>query len=325
MSLSQTVKRKAIELGFDAAGITDASPLQNEQVEFLRRWLKAGFAAQMSYMARSLEKRVNPAELLEGAKSVIVVALGYKPPVAQAGPQTAPGGRVAAYAQYEDYHVVMKQLLRKLADFIESRVEKAPKFKLCVDSAPAAERALAARAGLGFIGKNCMLINPELGPQVFLGEIITDLHLAIDHPVQGSCGDCDKCIKACPTGALRDEGLIDANKCISYLTIEHKGDIAPELAQRIGDRLFGCDECALACPHQKQARPSRDAILKFHPQRAFMDLRRVMDMNSADFDAEFADSTIKRTGLDALKRNAALCLGNIERRIRDVTAPKTRQ
>ena len=314
MSLSQTIKRKALQLGFDAAGITDASPLQDEQVAFFHRWLEAGFAAQMGYMARSLEKRVNPAELLERAESVIVVALAYKPPAAQAPTQTIPAGRVAAYAQYKDYHLVMKSLLRKLADFIESQARKTAKFKLCVDSAPLAERALAARAGLGFLGKNTMLISPELGPQVFLGEIITDLKLDTDRPAQGSCGNCDKCIKACPTGALRRDGLIDANKCISYLTIEHKGDIAGELAQRIDDRLFGCDECLLACPNQKQAPPSRNALLKFYPQRASISLQHVMNMNSAGFDAEFADSTIKRTGLQTLKRNAAICLKNLERR-----------
>jgi epoxyqueuosine reductase len=313
MNLSQAIKRKALDLGFDAAGITDASPLQNQQVEHLHRWLEAGFAGQMGYMARNLEKRVNPRQLLDGAESVIVVVLGYKPRAAQALPQTAPIGRVAAYAQCEDYHVVMKKLLRKLADFIESQAHKPPKFKVCVDSAPVAERALAARAGLGFIGKNHMLINPELGPQLFLGEIITDLKLDIDKPLPTNCADCDKCIRACPMGALRDDGFIDANKCISYLTIEHKGDIAPDLAQKIGERLFGCDECVLACPLQKQAPACRNTLLEFYPQRAFVDLRRVMSMNCAEFDAEFADSTIKRAGLDSLKRNAVICLKNIER------------
>ena len=314
MSLSEAIKHKALELGFDAAGITDTSPLQHEQVAFFNRWLEAGFAAQMAYMARNLEKRVNPRQLLEGAESVIAVAIGYKLAPVQPPPQTAPAGRVAAYAQYQDYHIVMKNLLRKLAEFIESQVHKTLNFKLCVDSAPIAERALAARAGLGFIGKNCMLINPELGPQVFLGEIITDLHLEIDHPVQGGCGDCDKCIKACPTGALRADGLIDTNKCISYLTIEQKGGISGELAEKIGDRLFGCDECVLACPYQKQAPSSRNPLLKFYPQRASIDLLRVMNMDSADFDTEFVDSTIKRSGLDMLKRNAAICLKNLERR-----------
>jgi len=176
-----------------------------------------------------------------------------------------------------------------------------------------AERALAMRAGLGFIGKNRMLINPQLGPQIFLGEIITTLKLQADEPITDNCSNCNKCIEACPTGALRPDGRFDANKCISYLTIEYKDQIPAELAEKIGDRLFGCDECVLACPYQEDAPVCTNKQFKFYNDRAKLDLRRILNLSRQDFDAEFADSPINRLGLDRLKRNARICLSNITR------------
>ena len=187
--MAQQIKRRAVELGFDLVGITDASPIDAEQSEFLAAWLKAGFAGRMDYMHRNFEKRINPAELLEKAQSVIVVGLNYTPARREPNPSdaTAPTGKVADYAQYQDYHPFIKQRLRKLTDFINSIAGRDLHFKICVDSAPLAERALAVRAGLGFIGKNHMLINPTLGCQIFLGEIITDLKLQPDKPIRVDC------------------------------------------------------------------------------------------------------------------------------------------
>ncbi|MHC4314032.1 MAG: tRNA epoxyqueuosine(34) reductase QueG [Planctomycetota bacterium] len=180
-----------------------------------------------------------------------------------------------------------------------------------VDSVPLAERTLAARAGLGFIGKNHMLINPTLGPQICLGEIITSLKLQTDEPIADSCRSCNKCIEACPTGALRTDGQFDANKCISYLTIEYKGQIPADLAERTGVRLFGCDECVLACPYQENAPICNNTHFKYYNDRARLDLGRILNLTEADFEAEFADSPIKRLGLERLKRNAQICLANI--------------
>ncbi len=269
MTLTDNIKRKALELGFDLVGVTDASPLNAEQAQFLTDWLKAGYAGQMDYMHRNFEKRTSPARLLENAQSIIVVGLNYKPPVQDLKPpdHTKPAGKVAHYAQYEDYHPFIKNRLRKLSDHITSLAGKGVQCRICVDSAPLAERAFAARAGLGFIGKNRMLINPALGPQIFLGEIITPLKLQPDEPIRchserseesllstaPHCVTCNKCIAACPTGAFRANGFLDANKCINYLTIEYKGEIPADLAEKIGDRLFGCDECVLACPYQQNA------------------------------------------------------------------------
>ena len=309
MMLAQQIKHKALEMGFDLVGITDALPLNAEQTQLLSDWLKAGCAAKMNYLHRNLEKRINPAKLLDSAQSVIVVGLNYKPkfPSLQARPST---GKVAHYAQYEDYHPFIKNRLRKLSDFLISIAGKNLKFKICVDSAPLAERALAARAGLGFIGKNRMLIHSQLGPQIFLGEIITTLKLQPDESITANCSGCNKCIAACPTGSLRTDGFLDANKCINYLTIEYKGQIHSDLSQKIGDRLFGCDDCVLACPYQQNAPVCKNNQFKFYADRANINLNDVLALTEESFKTQFADSVIKRPGLDLLKRNAQICLKN---------------
>jgi len=316
MSLAQDIKHKAIELGFDLAGITDASALNNEQFELFTDWLAFGYAGRMDYMRKNLDKRTSPAKLLENAQSVICLGLNYTPPKTQKQPPepTAPMGRVANYAQYEDYHPFIKKQLRKLTDFISSIAGEPLQFKICVDSAPLAERALAARAGLGFIGKNRMLINPTLGPQIFLAEIITDLKLRTDEPITNNCSNCNKCVDACPTGALRADGQFDANKCISYLTIEYKGRISPDLAKKIGDRLFGCDECVLVCPYQKNAPTCSNADFTFYPDRACLNLNEILKMTEYQFKTRFFNSPLARTGLQKLRTTAELCLRNISER-----------
>ena len=314
MSLSQDIKHKTIELGFDLVGVTDASPIDAGQAGFFAEWLNSGFAGQMAYMHRNLQKRLDPAMLFENAQSVIVVGLNYAPPKHKPKPPDAtPTGRIAGYAQYEDYHLFIKKRLNKLVDFIKSLVGADVKSKICVDSVPLAERALAVRAGLGFIGKNHMLINPALGCRIFLGEIVTDLKLPAGEPVAGDCAGCGKCLDACPTGALRPDGQFDAGVCINYLTIEYKGQIPPELAGKIGDRLFGCDECVAVCPYQKQAPACGNKQFKFYRDRERIDLQEVLDLDAEAFDARFADSPIKRVGLDGLKRNSRICLANITR------------
>jgi len=315
MSLSQDIKHKTIELGFDLIGVTDASPVDARQAEIFAEWLESGFAGQMDYMHRNLQKRLDPARLFENAQSVIVAGLNYTPPRHKSKPPDAatPAGRIAGYAQYEDYHLFIKERLYKLADFIKSLAGAGVKFKICVDSVPLAERALAVRAGLGFIGKNHMLINPDLGCRIFLGEIVTDLILPPDEPIAGDCAGCRKCLDACPTGALRPDGQFDAGVCINYLTIEYKGQIPPGPAEKIGDRLFGCDECVVVCPYQKNAPACGNRQFKFYHGRARIDLQEILNLSDESFEATFAGSPIKRIGLDGLKRNARICLANITR------------
>jgi epoxyqueuosine reductase len=324
MNLADSIKQKARRLGFDLVGITDASPIDADQFKLFTDWLDSGYAGRMSYMHQNLNKRTNPAKLLKNAQSLIVVGLNYTPlrlsslRASQSDARQShlqhpatPMGRVANYARYEDYHPFIKKELRKLTDFISSIVGTGFRFKICVDSAPLAERALALRAGLGFIGKNHMLINPKLGPQILLGEIITSLKLELDKPITANCSDCNKCLTACPTGALRADGQFDANKCISYLTIEYKDQIPPDLVEKIGDRLFGCDECVLACPYQTDVPVCKNKHFKFYSDRAKLNLQALLDMTEDDFETGFADSPIKRLGIQLLKRNAQICLTNI--------------
>lgn len=313
MSLAEKIKQKALRLGFGIVGITDASPVKPKEIKVLRQWVEKKCPPDMKYMHRNFEKRTNPAALLKNAKSVICLAVNYKPPESKNSGAAQPTGRIANYALYEDYHNFLKKRLHLLKDYITSIAESVPEFKLCVDSAPVAERSLAQRAGLGFIGKNHMLINPRLGPQLFLAEIITDLSLDIDRPVQKYCQRCNKCIEACPTGALQPDGTFDAEKCISYLTIEHRGSIPSEVQEKIGDRLFGCDECVLACPYARQAPLCSNKEMKLHPHRKWISLKEILELTQHSFQEKFSNSPIRRTGLENLKRNARICLQNFKK------------
>ncbi|MGA2172668.1 MAG: QueG-associated DUF1730 domain-containing protein [Sedimentisphaerales bacterium] len=331
--MTEQIKQKALEIGFDLVGVTDASPIPAEHVNHLVGWLNAGHAGTMSYMHRNLDKRTNPAKLLPGAQSVIVVGLNYKPSQ-QPTPEMSQDdgrGRIAAYACYEDYHPFIKKQLRKLVDFLVDTTGHGLKFKICVDSSPLLERALAVRAGLGFIGKNHALVNPRLGPQILLGEIITNLELKSEidaqrRPEQGArrvegpvpkseidseCDSCSKCLSACPTGALGNDGSFDATKCISYLTIESKAEIPADLTPKIGNHLFGCAECLLACPYQHSAPSCANKEFVFHPDRAELDLNEVINLTEDEFHSRFANSPILRAGLSHLQRTARICLENL--------------
>ena len=308
MSLEQEIRDKGRELGFDAVGITDASPIGREHVEHLQEWLRRGYAGRMEYMHRHFERRIDPARLRKGAKSVIVVALNYKPgrnAVESASSEHGPAGRVALYAQYEDYHPFIKSLLRELASFLSVRAGRPDRYRICVDSAPLAEKVLAVRAGLGFIGRNHLLIHPHIGPQVLLGEFVTTVPLHPDEPHKGTCQGCDRCLKACPTGALRPDAFLDASRCISCLT-QYPWQTEPPPNTR--DWLFGCDECLLACPFHQDAPPCANARFKFHPDRARLNLRELLTLDPQTFEARFADSPLHRLGLAPLQRTAQACL-----------------
>jgi epoxyqueuosine reductase len=294
--------------------VTTAEAIGDPQAEYFSNWLAAGCAGQMQYMYKNIKKRINPAELLPEARSVICTALNYRPekPNKYTRKQTSSHAKIANFALYQDYHKFIKNMLRRLVDFISQIADSdGLRFKICVDSVPILERAFAQRAGIGYIGKNHMLIDPQLGSQILLGEIITDLELVPDGPMTDACQGCDECLKACPTGALGDNGSFDANKCISYLTIEHAGQIPEALASKIGNRLFGCDECMLACPNEKKLPACANKELRYHPE--FQQLRpaEILKWEQEKFDEFFADSCVSRLGLERLKRNAELCLKNL--------------
>ncbi|MBN2511412.1 MAG: tRNA epoxyqueuosine(34) reductase QueG [Sedimentisphaerales bacterium] len=307
MDIKTQIKQKALELGFDLAGVASAEPIKETERRYFTDWLEGGNAAGMEYLTRNIDKRFNPSLLLEGAKSVICVALSYKPA------ETAHNGpcKVADYALYEDYHEFIKARLRKLVDFIVQTIEEPVECKTCVDSVPLAERSYARRAGLGFIGRNHCLIHPELGAQLLLGEIITTLELPADVPMDKDyCGSCNRCIESCPTGALVHNGEYDCRKCISYLTIEEKGDILEMYYKAIGIRLFGCDNCLLACPYQTAAPARKNLDFQYYPLRNSLVPQEILTWTNDDFLHLFKNSPVHRLGLESLKRNAEICQKN---------------
>ncbi|MFA6186007.1 MAG: tRNA epoxyqueuosine(34) reductase QueG [Phycisphaerae bacterium] len=293
------IKQKAHDLGFDLVGITSAEPLDADKIEYFKDWLAAGNHGKMAWLQNNIEKRFNPALLMPGAKSAICAAINYKP--------AKFSNIIASYALYQDYHTFIKQKLTALAEFIKKEIDKNLKFKICVDSAPLAEKALAQRAGLGFIGKNCLLTNPQIGSFLLLGELITNLPLEPDSPLpqKDYCDKCDKCLTACPTGAISEGQPFNANKCVSYLTIEHKGRIAKKLKPKI-NYIFGCDTCIKACPYNKKTPICKNKGFKLSAQRLNLTAKEIFKWSKSDFDAVFADSAIFRTGLRQLKRNALL-------------------
>jgi epoxyqueuosine reductase len=294
-------------LGFDLVGFTTAEPIDGVPRSYYQQWLADGCAAGMGYLHRNTDKRFNPGLLLERAKSVICVALNYKPSIQNEGRLC----RIADYALYEDYHIHIKQQLHMLADFIRKTFTTDFQYKICVDSVPLAERVLAWRAGLGFIGKNHCLIHPELGGQLLLGEMITTLSLDPDEPLKGTfCGTCTKCRDACPSQAISDNFGYDCRKCISYWTIEAKGDIPQAIQDVMGYCLYGCDKCLQTCPFCVKAPVTSNNNLKIHPERASLDPQQILIWNKSDFLAHFADSPVERLGLEQLKRNAAICIRN---------------
>lgn len=302
MTIEQSIKHKAIALGFDIVGITSAEPLDAAYQNYHADWLARGCADGIRHLHRNNDKRFAPTKLLDEAQSVICVGLNYRP-----HPKEAPAGGslpIARYALYDDYHDFIKTRLNALAAHLQSICTKpSVRFKVCCDAMPLAERALAQRAGLGFIGRNHFLIHPTLGCQLLLGELITTLPLEPDAPTSGDfCRTCRRCIDACPTGALDENGGFDARRCISALTQGHVSDDPPV---NVAGSLFGCDVCLLACPYDQAAPPRRNPELIFYPQRTTITANEVLRWTQDDFDAVFKNSCLQRVGLSHLKQIAA--------------------
>jgi epoxyqueuosine reductase len=308
LQLANDIKAWARSLGFDLFGITSAQP--SEYRDYFRQWLDTGRHGSMEYLAKRIDERVDPSTYLPGAKSVICVAMNYHTPLQEPTPSQT--GKVARYALGEDYHEIIKPRLHRLADAIRKIAPNA-QTKCAVDTAPVMEKELAARAGVGWIGKNTCVINSEIGSWLFLGEIITTLDLPHDEPAIDRCGSCRRCIDACPTGAITEPYQLDARKCISYLTIEHRGEIDPSLKPQMENWLFGCDICQDVCPWNSKA-PWTNA-LSVHPDFAsgFIDTNGILRWQPEDYSANLRHSAMRRVKLPVLQRNAQIVVDNVTR------------
>ena len=305
-ALSARVKALAVEAGFARVGIAEAKRLE-EEGEQLDAWLAAGHHGQMSWMQDTAEVRKDPRDprMLGGASSVVVMAASYP---RKGGYQGPPPARVAKYALGRDYHNVLTKRARRVARLL---AEAGHASRVAIDSKPVFERAWAERAGVGFIGKNCCLIVPGLGSHAFLACVVTTAPLAADEPMERRCGSCTLCLDACPTQAFSEPRQLDARKCISYLTIEHRGPIPSEHRAALGAWLFGCDVCQDVCPYN-QTSGQGDAIDAFEPGERWsgVELAWLLQTSEAAFRDWAAGSSVKRAGHEGLARNAALVLGN---------------
>jgi epoxyqueuosine reductase len=297
--ISGLIKHKAKELGFLSCGISKVDFLAEEKIRLVN-WLQQGMNGKMAYMANHLEKRLNPGLLVENAQSVISVLLNYFPSAYQTD-SDAPV--LSKYAYGVDYHFVMKDKLGELLRFIQDEIALC-EGRCFVDSAPVLDRAWAARAGLGWIGKNTNLISPEHGSFFFIGELILDLELPADEKiVRNHCGNCTRCIDACPTKALVEPYVLDARKCISYQTIENRGEIDPELKGKFENRMFGCDICQDVCPWNLKSEPHHE--IAFMPDEQLMKMTKESwyNLDQETFDKLFRKSAVKRTKFEGFKRN----------------------
>ena len=299
----EAIRSQAVSLGFDACGFAEAAPVDDVAVARYDKWIELGHNGCMLWAARNRDLRRDPSMLLQGAQTVIALALNYYP--ARFQPREAL--QVAYYAYGCDYHKVLREKLTRLAHFIKeiTQCDTRP----CVDSAPMRERYWAQRAGIGFVGRNNCLILPGKGSYFFLGEILTTARLTPDDPCQLTCGDCGKCLAACPTGALAENGGADASRCLSCLLIENHDEELPEwVTDVVGDRIVGCDECQRCCPHNAQARATN--VEEFYPTDAVMTLTRdrIREMTPGEFKRTFANSAISRLRYKTLRRNASLKL-----------------
>ena len=294
----------ARDVGFDSCRVTMCNPPAH--ITEFREWLHQGAHGEMNYMQRGEEKRCDPEKILPGARSIVALGLNYFQ-----GDKTqndVATGKIARYAWGDDYHDVIAAKLDRVDEFLRSFGGHQKGY---VDTGPVLERDHAAQAGIGWHGKSTMLIDERLGTWFFLAEILTTLELPADDPVQNRCGTCERCIQACPTGAITAPHQLDARRCISYLTIELKGAIPLELRSLIGNRIFGCDDCLEACPWNRFAQESRETAFSARRSTTDMSLREYLYLNDAEFRVLFKNSPIKRIKRRGFVRNVCVALGNV--------------
>jgi len=308
--LARQIKKWSKDLGFQQVGIADAE--MGEAEARLLDWLGKGFHGEMDYMARHGTKRTRPGDLVPGTLRVIAARMNYSPSGARDSHEVMKDGTrafISRYALGRDYHKLMRARMQKLADRIEQEVG-AFRYRVFTDSAPVMEVELAGKAGLGWRGKHTLLLNREAGSYFFLGEIYTDLPLPTDKAQDNHCGTCQKCLDVCPTKAILAPYQLDARRCISYLTIEHKGPIPEELRALIGNRVYGCDDCQLVCPWNRFASPSDEPDFAVRNGLDDATLIELFGWSEAEFHERLAGSAIHRIGYERWLRNLAVGLGN---------------
>jgi epoxyqueuosine reductase len=297
--ISKRIKELAREKGFSAVSMACAEPMEEEATN-LKSWLEEGRQGEMQYLENHFEKRIDPAQLVPGTKSVVSLAYNYYNPVKQNDPE-AP--RISMYAYGRDYHKVIRKKLRNIIKSLEDEF-KGTYGRGFVDSAPVLERDWAKRSGLGWIGKNTMLIHPKRGSYFFLAQLFLNVELEYDRPIKDYCGTCTKCIEACPTDAIDEKGYVmDGSKCISYLTIELKGQIPEEFSGKMDNWMFGCDICQEVCPWNRFSTPHSEP--QFEPKGKLLEMtaKEWAKLDEETFNELFEGSAVKRTGYEGLKRN----------------------
>jgi len=308
--LREKIERWARELGFQSLGISSGQLTQAES--HLLEWLDRGYHGTMTYMSRHGSARTRPHELLPGTVRIISVRMDYRPEDvvdSLAGLEDLRNGYVARYAVGRDYHRLMRRRLQRLADHIADAIGPFL-YRAFTDSAPVMEKPLASHAGLGWIGKHTNLINKNAGSFFFIGELYTDLPLPVDGPVTNHCGECSRCITACPTGAIVGPYQLDARRCISYLTIELKGSIPIELRASIGNRIFGCDDCQLVCPWNRFSQPTEEIGFALNPQFAAPPLVSLLAWDEDQFLRNTSGTALRRITHEQWLRNVAVAIGN---------------
>jgi epoxyqueuosine reductase len=304
---TEAVRGLALSLGFDLVGFAPADGFE-ERWEFFSRWLAEGYGGSMAYLMRRREPRRSPQELMPQCRTVICLAQSY-----WAGPAALPGeveGWISRYAWGDDYHTELKRRLEALIEGLRDLAGPEVQARAYVDTGPILEREAAMRAGIGFIGKNTCLISPRIGSWVFLAEVLTDLELEADAPASPHCGRCTRCLQACPTGAFVGPYLLDATRCISYLTIELRGSIPRELRPLMGTHVFGCDICQAVCPWNRFARRTENRA--YWPRQGLEAPRLIelMELDRPSYQRMFRDSAVRRAKFEGLRRNVAVALGN---------------
>lgn len=310
LTLAEHIRAEGLALGFQAVrfGVPDAARYSTD----FQNWLDAGYHGEMDWLERNSDKRFHPTQLLPGTQTVITVRMDYLPENDQglALLTDSESGYIARYALGRDYHKVLRKRLAQFGAAIETVAGKHG-YRPFVDSAPVMERQLAEQSGLGWIGKNTLLLATGSGSWFFLGELFTDLALPADPPLpQDHCGTCNQCLVDCPTDAFVGPGLLDANKCISYLTIEFKGSIPLDLRPKIGNRIYGCDDCQLVCPHNRKAPSTQEADFKARHNLDGLSLTEAFEWSESEFLKKTEGSAIRRIGFEQWQRNVAIALGN---------------